>query len=184
MRQIEPAKTEQTGQPLKRNEDGITRPLRPKADEIERRKKGFIKQLSRNGGNVSDALNKSGLARYTAYAHLKTDKEFAELWQEALETSYDELFAEARRRAVEGEICRVRDDKGKVYETRKKSDTLLIFLIKMSEARLKWRGRIVQTGNLALNTVRTAGTEAGLTEEQILHIQEAMRKDFKSVSLL
>lgn len=141
--------------------------IQPLKSKIDAEKSAFITSLRSNGGNVSEALESSSLNRKTAYDHFKTDKEFASKWLEALEASNDDLFAEARRRA-----------------TVDKSDTLLIYLLKHSEAQKKWRQRIIQTGNIAMQSVSDKGRSLGLTDEQIISIQTEMQERFQSISLI
>lgn len=168
-------KSIQTAQPKKES--------RPKSRNIEQRKAIFISSLRINGGVVSDALRSSGLARRTAYEHFRSDIEFAADWQEALEQSHDELFAEARRRAIEGEEM-YRNQAACMNSTyRKKSDALLIFLLKNAEIRMKWRARLIQTGNLALETVSSVGLAHSLTKDQIAAIQGSMVEEFEKISL-
>src|SRR3954470_4111611 len=75
-----------------------------KSEEIDLKKKSFVKALQTNGGNVSQALLAANLSRKTAYHHFKHDEGFSDLWLEALEISNDSLFTEARRRAVDGTV--------------------------------------------------------------------------------
>lgn len=174
----------QSAQSIKKGSVNLARNAGPKATEIEQKKAAFIRHLTKNGGVVSAALNQSGLSRRTAYDHFRTDKEFAEGWHEALEVSRDDLFAEARRRAVEGDVATSIDRNGHQIKQTRKSDTLLIYLIKNAEGQRKWRGRLIQAGNLAIAAVRTSGTELALTEEQILSIQESIVRELEGVSLI
>lgn len=175
---------EQSAQPIKSGTDDIVRSANPKANDIERKKSNFIKYLSKNGGVVSAALARAGLSRRTAYDHYKADEDFANAWREALESSRDDLFAEARRRAVEGDVVTSIDRNGHHIKQTRKSDTLLIYLMKNAEGQKKWRGRLIQAGNLAITAVRTAGTELALQEEQILYIQESIVQELEKVSLI
>lgn len=156
----------------------------PKSAAIESQKKAFIKALKSNGGNVSKALITATLTRKTAYRHFKEDQEFSDQWLEALEISNDSLFTEARRRAVEGTVKEVYQNGKVVGKVKEYSDTLLIFLLKQSEAQKKWRTRIIQTGNLALSVVQERGATIGLKQEQIEDLQLAMTEKFKGVSLV
>jgi hypothetical protein len=71
----------------------------------------FLQVLAR-GSTVESAAQAAGVHRATAYAHRKTDKQFAELWDHALESGSDALEEIAIARA------------------RQSSDMLLMFLLK------------------------------------------------------
>lgn len=159
-------------------------PTTPLQKDIDGKKTKFIAALKSNGGNVSGALRSARISRTTAYQHFKDDPKFAAGWLDALEMSTDELFTEARRRATKGVLEPVYHDGRKVGSVRKYSDTLLIFLLKQGETHKKWRQRIIQTGNIALESVRQAGHEHGLTEEQIRAIQVDMQEKFQKISLI
>lgn len=133
---------------------------------------------------MSDALTVSKLARKTAYDHFKADPAFAELWLGALETAGDSLTKEAIRRSVKGVDRPVYQNGKKVGSVREYSDTLLIFMMKRHDAQQKWRGRITQAGNIALETIRSEGKAAGLSEEQILQIQNATIAAFGKISMV
>lgn len=80
--------------------------------------------------NVAEAARLAGIARKTAYAHRKTDEDFASAWNEAIESSTDDLVGECYRRARHGceEPVYYRGEEcGRI---RKYSDTLAIFLLK------------------------------------------------------
>jgi hypothetical protein len=64
------------------------------------------------------------------YRLRKTDAEFAELWDEALEEGIQQLEEEARRRAVEGVTVPIMYRGEQVASVQEFSDTLLIFLLK------------------------------------------------------
>lgn len=150
----------------------------------ERRRQIFLETLKTNGGNVSKALAAAQLPRKTAYYHFNTDPEFSQQWLDALEIGYDELWEEARHRATEGDKVVTSNRDGSMTVEYRKSDTLLIFLMKQGEAQKKWRNRIIQAGNIALETVRTAGEEQGLTNEQIEAIQNVMTQKFEAIQLI
>lgn len=80
-------------------------------DLTSKRRERFLRALTSHGV-VKHAAAAAGITRQTAYTWRKTDPEFAEAWESALEDGVDELEAEAKRRALES------------------SDVLLIFLLK------------------------------------------------------
>ena len=152
----------------------------PKAIIVAGQKERFIDALRSNGGNASLALKQSGLARKTAYAHRNSDSDFAAAWQQAQEEALDELYSEARRRALEGEkIISLKTGQ----EVTKKSDSLLIFLIKQGDKNKKWRGRIIQTAELAIKSARAAGVKQGLSETVIKAIETEIIQGFNQVQL-
>ena len=149
--------------------------LLPKAAAITAEKESFISALRQTGGNVSKALLLSNLARKTAYAHLQNDKAFADAWMGAVEEYHDELLAEARRRAVEGEVS---------GNSVRKSDSLLIYLLKQKSATKRRRARLIETGNIALESVRLVGLKNGLSEEIIVQMQKEVLDKFKAISVV
>ena len=70
------------------------------ADMLERRST-FLAEFCKRG-NVSQSASVAGVSRKTAYAWREEDPEFAEQWEQALETAIDGLEAEAWRRGQEG----------------------------------------------------------------------------------
>lgn len=152
----------------------------PKAIIVSGQKERFIATLRSNGGNVSLALKQSGLARKTAYAHRNSDSEFAAAWQQAQEEALDELYSEARRRALEGEKI-ISPKTGQV--TTKKSDALLIFLIKQGDRKTKWQARIIQTANIAIESLRASGIKYRLSEEVIRGMEKDLMENFNQVQL-
>jgi len=102
--------------------------LSPKQSELAHKKEAFLEALKTNGGNVSKALDASGLQRRSAYNHFNQDEDFRDAWQDAVEFGYDELSDEARRRAKDGVEKEIYNNKGEyLYTVREHSDTLLIF---------------------------------------------------------
>jgi hypothetical protein len=43
--------------------------------------------------------------------------------------------------------------------------------MKHGEAQKKWRGRIVQVGNISIDAIERCGAEIGLSKEQIEYLQ-------------
>ncbi len=157
----------------------------PKHAAIEKAKKNFLINLKSNGGNVSKALEVSGLNRQTAYRHTREDKSFRDAWQEAVEYASDELTSVARCRAVEGVTRKIFDSRGNVIGTKQEySDKLLIFMMNVHERQRKWRGRIVQTAQAAIDTVESSGKEIGISNEQIGRLTKKMIENFNEISLL
>lgn len=108
----------------------------------------FLQKLKSTNGNVSKACQAAKIARKTAYEHRKKNEEFAALWDEALETTYDAMEEEMYRRAVKGVVEPlihkgqiVKDDNGKPIMIRKFSDRLLEFALKGNRPE-KFRERV------------------------------------------
>jgi len=157
------AKSEQ--QPVKER-TARKKVLSPVRSEIDTQKADFIEALKQSG-LVSDALESSGLERAAAYEHFSTDEKFAARWVEALEISNDELIREARSRAIRAQG----------------SDRLLIYLLNQAERQQKWRNRVIQTGNIALETVAAIGKARGIPDAVIGEIQTAMTEKFRRIPL-
>ena len=77
----------------------------------EKRRDHFLLCLA-NGDSVKHACEVSGIGRKTVYLWRSQDGDFAEAWDEAIESGVERLEDEAYRRALVG------------------SDTLMIFLLK------------------------------------------------------
>jgi hypothetical protein len=151
---------------------------------IEEKKRLFIAALRANSGNVSKALDASGLARRTAYNHFQEDNDFATEWLDAQERAHEELLAIARKMATEGVLRTVTDRHGNVREEQAPDKTMLIFLMRQHQAREKWRSKVIQTGSLALKAIRDRGQLIGLEPEQIDELELAMREQFKEIKLV
>lgn len=101
----------------------------PKKEEDRLWEGGFLAALALTG-NVTKAAKAVKKDRATVYRYRKESKEFAQMWDEAMEEAADLLESEARRRAVTGTLEPVFHKGVKVGAVRKYSDTLLIFLMK------------------------------------------------------
>jgi hypothetical protein len=123
--------------------------------------KAFLSSL-RKLGNVTSACNAAKIERSTAYRHKEADKEFAALWQEALDEAADRLEAEARRRAERGVLSPVYQGGKLVGQVREYSDTLMALLLRAHKPE-KYRERQEISGTL------------GLTWRQV--VEQAMSND-------
>lgn len=89
----------------------------------------FIEAL-RELGHVGKACQAAGISRQTAYAHRRTEPQFAKDWDIAIDDAAFTLEDEAWRRARDG-VDEPIVHQGMIIGTQKKySDTLLIFLLK------------------------------------------------------
>jgi hypothetical protein len=94
----------------------------------------FIAELTKDG-NVSRAAHVAGVDRSNAYQKRLKDAEFAERWENAIETAADALEAEARRRAVEGTDKGVWHQGVQVGTEKQYSDSLLALMLKAKRRR-------------------------------------------------
>ncbi len=101
----------------------------------------FLCELATHG-NVCWAARKAGISRRTAYeardpkgrSHVGqvTAQLFAEAWRHAVESAYDLLLGEARRRAVQGHLEPVFYKGRQVGAVRRYSDELLMLLLRIA----------------------------------------------------
>jgi hypothetical protein len=119
-----------------------------------RQRARFIQHLAQTA-NVTSSCAFAGFDRPSAYFFRKSDPEFAEAWADALEQSIDVLEAEARRRALEGDKEPVVNKDGLVYDENgkplyisKRSDMLLVTLLKAHRpGRFQPQQQAVAAGN-------------------------------------
>ena len=92
--------------------------------------KGRFLATFRHTAIVAWAATSAGIHRRTVYRWLK-DHEFRTLYVDALEEAYDRLLEEASRRAIRGVLVPIVSAGRVVTHVRKKSDALLITLLKI-----------------------------------------------------
>ena len=98
--------------------------------------------LSNNGGIVTDACQDLGISRVALYNWKKADEKFAVRVAMAVDRGVDRLEDEAKSRALDGNEEPVYYQ-GKVCGyIRKKSDTLMIFLLKAHRSKYRERQEI------------------------------------------
>lgn len=100
-------------------------------------KKSFLAALEETG-SVKEATEACTVSKVTVYAHRRDDPTFAKEWEEALDRAADALEDEARKRAIEGTQEPVFHKGEIVGYVAKKSDVLLMFLLKGIRPQ-KWR---------------------------------------------
>ena len=126
------SKAKETKTPAGKAQSGVT----PRARARVRRRDLFIAKLAETC-NVSEACKAAGWSRETAYRRKKNSQAFAALWEEALEIAKDGVYAEVRRRAIEG-IAEPVFQKGKQVGTiRRYSDKLLLALAGAHDPRFR-----------------------------------------------
>lgn len=127
-----------------------------------RAREQFLKVL-RATGNVTEAADAVSITRAGAYKHYNHNPEFAEQWDNAIESACDALETEARRRAVDGVAepvlyqGAVVKHAGKELVIRKYSDHLLESLLKAHRPE-KYRERfdVNVKGSMTLEQAVTA----------------------------
>ena len=92
-------------------------------------------------GTITGAAKAVEIGRQTVYDYMKADSQFSDRCRDAVEGADDELEAEARRRSVEGEQVPVFYRGQLVAHKPRKSDALLMYLLKTHDQR---RQRILQ----------------------------------------
>lgn len=98
--------------------------------KVQLKKKAFL-QAFLETATVTHAATKSGIVRSAHYKWLQSDPQYKQAFEDAEEAAFDQLEAEARRRAVEGVDEPVGWHQGQAGGYVKRySDTLLIFLMK------------------------------------------------------
>lgn len=102
----------------------------------------FITALC-DGFSVSRAAKLAGVPRRTAYNYRESNADFRAVWDDAVDCGTDLLEDEAKLRATEGtvETEEFNDSGVLVKRVVKKSDTLLIFLLKARRPE-KFRERV------------------------------------------
>lgn len=139
----------------------------PKEVAIGKLKELFLLALKESGGNVTRAVDASGLARRTAYDHLARDPDFAAGWREAVEIGHDRITECLHTIALSGH------------------DTIaLIYAHKQGAAQKKWRERILDMGRIALRTLHEQSGPLNLSPEQVAGLQENMLTGFAKVPLI
>jgi hypothetical protein len=120
-------------------------------------KVAFVKKLKATNGNVSKASQAIKRSRNVLYEHKKSDADFAQEWENALEVVYDSMEEEMYRRAVRGVkkpmVSRgqiVKDDNGKPIIITEYSDRLLEFALKGNRPE-KFRDRLDVNQNISGN---------------------------------
>ena len=101
--------------------------------------------------NISRACRIAGISRGTAYKHRDDFSEFAEAWDDALETGLDAWEEEAARRAFEG-VDKPVIYQGEITDTYKEfSDTLAITMLKAHRPeKYRERSEIKSDGELTV----------------------------------
>ena len=100
-----------------------------------------MKELAQ-AGNVSAACRKAKISRTIAYELRQAAADFAERWEEAVETATDALEQEAWRRAVKGVRKPTGWYQGKPGgHVQEYSDTLLVLLLKANRPK-KYRENV------------------------------------------
>lgn len=129
--------------------------------QIERQKKDFLESFAHTG-NITESCEAVGVgSRSTIYRWQEHDDEFAALFREAEVQAVERLEIEARNRAVLGSEEPVYHQGEIVGHIRKKSDVLLIFLLKaLNPAKYRERHDGPGVGEQAVKAVDREAYEA------------------------
>jgi hypothetical protein len=157
--------------------------LTPRKSTIARQMEKFLVDLRSNGGIVSKALKSSGPSNATAYNRFASDPDFRAKWLEAEDFAGDELFTEAITRATKGELEPVYQGGKKVGTIRRKSDTLLIYLMKRHDNKRMIKRKLIEIGQRSLKALKAEGQKAGLSIEQIIQIESAIIDELNKVTI-
>ena len=94
------------------------------------KKRRFLQHYINTAGNLTKAAGFAGINRATHYNWLAADPAYADAYAQAQEQAADVIDAELRRRAIQGDKQAVRYQGRIVGYERRKSDVLLMFLLK------------------------------------------------------
>lgn len=94
------------------------------------KKRRFLRHYINTAGNLTKAAGFAGINRATHYNWLAADPAYADAYAQAQEQAADVIDAELRRRAIQGDKQAVRYQGRIVGYERRKSDVLLMFLLK------------------------------------------------------
>jgi len=147
------------------------------------KKKEIVCDIIRRTGNVSRAAETVGVSRTCLYANVRPDepeydRDFALAWADAVEGYKDNLEEEAHRRAYygedevivyQGEIAK--DSDGKPLTVKRRSDNLLMFLLKSEREkfveRLRQQAEVSGPGGEPLQTQNeNTNINRDMTEEE------------------
>ena len=94
------------------------------------KKRRYLRHYINTAGNLTKAAGFAGINRATHYNWLAADPDYADAYAQAQEQAADMIESELRRRAVQGDKQAVRYQGRVVGYERRKSDVLLMFLLK------------------------------------------------------
>lgn len=120
-----------------------TTKTRAKVDKNRRHKKEAFLAAVSEVGNITRAAELAKVDRHSHYLWLKTDPDYPDLFEAAMDEACDRLETEARRRAAEGNLRTVFHGGKKVGTVREYSDVLLIFLLKGARP-WKYKDRVAE----------------------------------------
>lgn len=115
--------------------------------DLQHKKEIFLKALSING-IITEAAKAAKIPRQSHYDWMKNDPEYPARYEAAYNEAVDSLEQEAISRARDGWEEPVYQGGKYVGSIRKKSDTLLIFLLKGAKPE-KYRERYEHSGEVA-----------------------------------
>ena len=127
-------------------------------------------------GTISGAAKAVEIGRQTVYDYMKADTQFSDRCRDAVEGADDELEAEARRRSVEGEQEPVFYRGQLVAHKPRKSDALLMYLLKTHDQR---RQRILQRARAQRFTSHSEDSQRDTSEELMYTDKNGVKRPVK-----
>ena len=149
------------------------------AIDVQLKKKAFLQAFA-ECGVIHHACDHAGIHRQTHYLWYRTDAEYALAVEDAREIAIENLEREAVRRAVKGVAEPVYYQGEIVGYVDRKSDTLLIFLLKANKP-AKYRDRYELTGADGAPLIPSNGKLSDLSVMQLRDLL-ALAEKFKSIS--
>jgi len=115
------------------------------------KQKKFLKHLLISGGNIKQASEQAG-QHISQHYKWKKDPHYMKVFDNVIKQSTDILEAEAIRRAIQGEVEEVYFEGEVVGHRLKKSDVLLMFLLKERKPSFKdnYNPSLFNTGNFKI----------------------------------
>lgn len=114
----------------------------------------FLTILAENGGHVANACKAINMRRATVYEWRDQDSEFADRWDDIVESKLDDLEHEGHRRAYDGTVRPVFYQGVECGGVREYSDSLLMFILKTGRPETyRERFEVKNTGVLKIEVV-------------------------------
>jgi len=124
-------------------------------------------------GSVTDSMRLARVTPYRAYELRKESPEFARLWIRAKHAFRDRLRNEAQKRAVEGWLEPVFQQGKKVGQVRKKSDQILLAMLRSNCK--EYRERVDLSVTIREQAKKLA-EKSGFNEAELVAVAERIAK--------
>lgn len=150
--------------------NGNIPPARAKGPDDLKWARAFIAALAKTG-SPAKAAKAAKVSYPTPYKLRKRSPEFGVLWKQAKLQFADRLRAEAMSRAVDGWLEPVFQQGRRVGQIRRKSDQILLAMLKANCK--EYRERVDISGVIELR-VKEIAQRMGLDEKELLEMAEAI----------